>query len=108
HGGGQNMDGNSCPNGVASCDRPFRYSPLIEVDSRVTAAAPLFYGMLLVSRIGAGEMLPTKIANAANTKLRAYTVTPAGGSTAVVLVNSEASTGVNATVDIGTKVSSAS
>ena len=53
------MDGNNCPNGVASCDRPFRYSPLIEVDSRVTAAAPLFYGMLLVSRIGAGDMLPT-------------------------------------------------
>jgi hypothetical protein len=108
HGGGQNMDGNNCPNGVASCDRPFRYSPLIEVDSRVTAAAPLFYGMLLVSRIGTGEMLPTSIVNAGTTKLRAYAVTPADGTTAVVLVNSDTSNGVKATVDIGAPVSSAS
>jgi hypothetical protein len=108
HGGGQNMDGNNCPNGVASCDRPFRYSPLIEVDSRVTAAAPLFYGMLLVSRIGAGDMLPTTITNAGSTKLRAYTVTPTADTTAVVLVNSEASTGIDATVDVGSAVSSAS
>src|ERR1044071_10009573 len=83
HGGGQNMGGNNGPNGVSSCDRPFRYSPLIEVDSKVTAAAPLFFGMLLVSRIGAGEMLPTAVTNAGNAKLRAYTVTPADGSTAV-------------------------
>jgi hypothetical protein len=108
HGGGQNMDGNNCPNGVASCDRPFRYSPLVEVDSRVTAAAPLFYGMLMVSRIGAGDMLPTSIMNAGTTKLTAYAITPADGTTAVVLVNSDATAGVNATVDVGTAVTSCS
>jgi Glycosyl hydrolase family 79, N-terminal domain len=108
HGGGQNMDGNNCPNGVSSCDKPFRYSPLIEVDSKVTAAAPLFYGMLLVSQIGAGDMLATSISNAGTTKLRAYAVTPADGSTKVVLVNFEATTGVNATVDVGSAVASAS
>jgi len=108
HGGGQNMDGNNCPNGVSSCDRPFRYSPLLEVDSKVTAAAPLFYGMLLVSRIGAGDMLGTTVTNPSNAKLRAYTVTPADGSTQVVLVNFEATTGVNATVDVGAAVGSAS
>ena len=108
HGGGQNMDGNNCPNGVASCDRPFRYSPLIEVDSRVTAAAPLFYGMLMVSRIGAGDMLPTSIMNAGTTKLMAYAITPADGTTAIVLVNSDATTGVNATVDVGTAIASCS
>ena len=108
HGGGQNMDGNTCPNGVSSCDRPFRYSPLIEVDSRVTAAAPLFYGMLLVSQIVPGDMLATTVSNASNTNVRAYAVTPADGSTQVVLVNFEASTGVNATVDIGSAVTSAS
>jgi hypothetical protein len=106
HGGGQNMDGNTCPNGVSSCDKPFRYSPLLEVDSRVTAAAPLFYGMLMVSRIGAGDMLPTKVTGTAN--IHAYTVTPADGSTAVVLINMEAATGVNATVNIGAPVTSAS
>jgi hypothetical protein len=58
HSGGQNMDGNVCTNGVASCTRPFRYSPIIEVDSRVTGAAPLFYGMLLVSQAGLGTCWP--------------------------------------------------
>lgn len=106
HGGGQNMDGNVCPNGVNSCNKPFWYSPLIEVDSRVTEAAPLYYGMLLVSRIGTGDMLSTTT-SAGGSNLRAYTVTPADGSTVVVLVNCEASTGVNATVDVGTAVSSA-
>jgi len=108
HGGGQNMDGNTCPNGVSSCDKPFRYSPLLEVDSKVTAAAPLYYGMLLVSQIGAGDMLGTTITNAGSTKLRAYAVTPADGATKVILVNFEATTGVNATVDLGAAVTSAS
>jgi hypothetical protein len=106
HGGGQNMDGNVCPNGVSSCNKPFVYSPLLEVDSRVTAAAPLFYGMLLVSRLGTGDMLSTT-ASAGSANVRAYTVTPADGSTVVVVVNGEASTGVNATVDIGAALSSA-
>jgi hypothetical protein len=108
HGGGQNMDGNNCPNGVSSCDRPFRYSPLIEVDSKVTAAAPLFYGMLLVSQIGSGDMLTTAVTSAGSTKLRAYAVTAADGGNKVVLVNLEATTGVNATVDLGRAVTSAS
>jgi hypothetical protein len=108
HGGGQNQDGNVCPNGVSSCDRPFRYSPLIEVDSRVTAAAPLFYGMLLVSRIDAGDMFATTIASGSSVALRAYAVSPGDGTTRVVLVNSESSTGVNATVDIGTAITSSS
>src|SRR6202142_2784771 len=59
HGGGQNMDGNTCTNGVASCIKPFRYSPIDEVDAQVTAAAPLYYGMLLVSRAGTGTMYQT-------------------------------------------------
>jgi len=107
HGGGQNMDGNTCPNGVSSCDKPFRYSPLLEVDSKVTAAAPLYYGMLLVSRIGAGDMLGTTMTNAGSAKLRAYAVTTAEGVTKVILVNFEATTGVNATVDVGAAVGSA-
>jgi hypothetical protein len=106
HGGGQNMDGNVCPTDVNSCNKPFWYSPLIEVDSRVTAAAPLYYGMLLVSRIGTGDMLATT-ASAGNSNLHAFTVSRADGTTVVVLVNGEASTGVNATVDVGAAVSSA-
>jgi len=107
HGGGQNMDGNNCPNGVSSCDRPFVYSPLIEVDSRVTAAAPLFHGMLLVSRIAAGDMFSTTVAGT-TLPLRAYTIAGANGETSVVVVNSDANSGVNATVNVGAAVTSAS
>ena len=108
HGGGQNMDGNTCPNGVSSCDRPFVYSPLIEVDSRVTAAAPLFYGMLLVSRAGAGDMLPAVFSIQGTSALRAYAVQLADGGTSIVVVNCDASKGLDATVDVGATVTSAS
>jgi len=91
---------------VNSCSKPFVYSPLIEVDSRVTTAAPLYYGMLLVSRIGVGDMFSTSV-SAGGANLRAYTITPADGSTVIVMVNGEASKGVNATVDLGSPVSSA-
>lgn len=108
HGGGQNMDGNTCPNGVSSCDKPFVYSPLVEVDSKVTAAAPLFYGMLLTSRAGSGDLLPAMVSNAGSTPLHAYAVQLADGSTSIVVVNCDASKGIDATVDVGTAVTAAS
>jgi hypothetical protein len=106
HGGGQNMDGNVCTNGVASCTRPFRYSPIDEVDSRVTAAAPLYYGMLLVSRVGTGNMLSTTV-QAGAVALTGYTVGLADGSTSVVLVNKDVTNGVRASVDVGSAVTGA-
>jgi hypothetical protein len=106
HGGGQNMDGNVCTNGVASCTKPFRYSPIDEVNSQVTAAAPLYYGMLLVSRAGTGNMLATTAAAGA-LNFSGYTISQADGSTNVVLVNKDATNGVNATVDIGAAVTEA-
>lgn len=106
HGGGQNMDNNVCTNGAASCTLPFRYSPILEVDSRVTGPGPLFYGMLLVSQVGVGDMLPTR-AMAGNLNFTAYTVSLADGSTNVVLVNKDATNGVNASVDTGVPASAA-
>jgi hypothetical protein len=106
HGGGQNMDGNVCTNGVASCTKPFRYSPIDEVNSQVTAAAPLYYGMLLVSQAGTGDMLATTAAAGA-LNFSGYTIAQADGSTNVVLVNKDATNGVNATVDIGAAVTEA-
>ena len=107
HSGGQNMDNNVCANGVTSCTLPFRYSPILEVDSRVTGAAPLFYGMLLVSQAGVGDMLPTR-AMAGNLNFTAYTISLADGSTNVVLVNKDVTNGVNATIDTGATLSAAS
>ena len=106
HGGGQNMDGNVCSAGVTSCTRPFRYSPINEVDSQVTGAAPLFYGMLLVAQAGVGDMLPATVA-AGGLNVSAYAIAPGDGSTNVVLVNKDASNGVNALVDIGAPVAAA-
>ncbi len=106
HGGGQNMDGNECANGPASCTNPFRYSPIDEVNSQVTGAAPLFYGMLLVSRAGAGNMLATT-ARAGNLNFTGYSVLLADGSTNVILVNKDATNGVSAAVDVGASVTSA-
>lgn len=54
----------------------------------------------------AGDMLSTT-ASAGSSNLHAYTVSRSDGATVVVLVNGEASTGVNATVDVEAAVSSA-
>jgi len=93
---------------VSSCDRPVGYSPLIEGDSRGSAAAPLFYGMLLASRAGAGDMLRAAVSNVGTTPLRAYAVQQADGGTSVVVVNCDASNGVEATVDVAAPVTGAS
>jgi hypothetical protein len=107
HGGGQNMDGNTCATGVNSCIEPFKYSPIDEVDSKVTAAAPLFYGMLLVSQAGVGDMFVTK-ASAGQLNFSAYSLALADGSINVVLVNKDATSGVNASIDTGAPVTAAS
>ena len=100
------MDGNVCTAGVASCTKPFVYSPIDEVNSQVTTAAPLFYGMLLVSRAGTGNMVATT-ATAGNLAFSGYAVNLSDGSTNVVLVNKDATTGISASVDVGVAVSSA-
>jgi hypothetical protein len=107
HGGGQNMDGNVCANGPTSCTRPFRYSPILETNSQVAAAAPLFYGMLFVSRAGTGPMLRTTV-TAGNLNFSAYTILQSDGSTNLALVNKDSANGINAVVDLGAAVTSAS
>jgi hypothetical protein len=106
HGGGQNMDGNECPAGPASCTKPFVYSPIREVDSRVTAVGPLFYAMLYVSRLGPGTLLPAT-ARAEGLALQAYAVALADGSLNVALVDMDAARDVDVTLDLGGPVKSA-
>ena len=106
HGGGQNMDGNTCTSGATSCVKPFRYSPIDEINSQVTGAAPLYYGMLLIANAGTGNMLATT-AQAGTLNFTAYSVGLADGSTNVILVDKDATNGVNASVDVGAAVTSA-
>ncbi|MDP9000663.1 MAG: glycosyl hydrolase family 79 C-terminal domain-containing protein [Myxococcota bacterium] len=107
HGGGEWMDNNPCPNGPTSCTRPFRYSPIDEASGQVTAAAPLYYGMLFVSHAGTGTMLATT-ATAGNLNFSAYSILQSDGSTNVALVNKDTTNGVNASIDVGAPVTSAS
>jgi hypothetical protein len=85
----------------------FAYTPIDEADSKVTAAEPVFYGMLLVSLAGTGDMLATT-AKAGALNFSAYAIAQSDGSTNVVIVNKDATTGVTAAVDVGVPVGQAS
>jgi len=97
HGGEAGMDGST----------PFVYSPIQEANGVVTGAAPLFYGMLLFSLAGNGQALATT-ASAGALSFTAYAIDRADGSTSVVLVNKDTTSGVTATVDVGSAVTRAS
>jgi hypothetical protein len=97
HGGEAGMDGNT----------PFYYSPITETNGVVTDVAPLYYGMLLFTLAGSGQGLATT-AIAGSLDFTAYAVELADGSTSVVLNNKDSTNGVQATVDVGAAVGSAS
>jgi hypothetical protein len=97
HGGGAGQQGPT----------PFVYSPIAEANGVVTAAQPLFYGMLLFTRAGTGDLLATT-AKAGSLEFTAYALAPADGSTSVVLVNKDPTSAVTASVDLGQSVAGAS
>ncbi len=96
HGGETGMDGT----------RPFYYEPIAEANGVVTAVQPLYYGMLLFDLAGTGPVVSTNVTSS-NTNFSAYAV-KGSGYTSVVLVNRNATSGVNATVNVGAAVTSAS
>ena len=96
HGGETGMDGS----------RPFYYMPIMETNGVVVAVQPLYYGMLLFSLAGQGPMVSTTVTTS-NMYFTAYAI-KANGFTSVVLDNKDATNGVNATVDLGSAVTSAS
>jgi hypothetical protein len=96
HGGETGMDGT----------RPFYYEPVMENKGAVVQVQPVYYGMLLFSLAGEGPMVSTSATTSA-TDFSAYAI-KASGFTSVVLDNKNATTGVNATVNLGSAVSSAS
>lgn len=106
HGGGENMDGNTCTNGLSSCTSPFVYSPIAEDASQVAIIQGVYYGMLVISQLGTGNLLATTT-SASGANFHAFALQLADGSTEVVLVNKDTANGVNATVDAGAAVTSA-
>jgi hypothetical protein len=99
HGGGPNQDLKHL-NG-------FWYTPIGEANSKVTEAMPVFYGMLLVTLAGTGDMLATT-ASAAALNFSAYAIAQPDGSTNIVLDNKEATSNIQASVDVGAAVTVAS
>jgi hypothetical protein len=97
HGGGPGQDGST----------PFLYTPIQEANGAVTGAQPIFYGMLLVTLMGTGDLVATT-AQAGSLNFTGYAVHSSDGSTNVVLVNKDATSAVQASVDIGASVGTAS
>jgi hypothetical protein len=85
---------------------PFYYEPLKESGGVVVAVQPEYYGMLLFTQAGTGSMVSTTVTTSAQ-YFTAWAI-KADGFASVVLNNRNASSGVNATVDLGSAVSSAS
>jgi hypothetical protein len=96
HNGETGMDGTN----------PFYYEAIKETNGVVVQVQPEYYGMLLFSQAGAGSMVSTTVTGGAQ-NFTAWAI-KANGFTSVVLNNRNASSGVNATVNLGAAVSSAS
>ena len=86
---------------------PFYYEPLKESGGVVVAVQPEYYGMLLFTQAGTGSMVSTTVTTSAQ-YFTAWAIKADDGFTSVVLNNRSDSSGVNATVDLGAAVSSAS
>ena len=85
---------------------PFYYEAIKEQNGVVVQVQPEYYGMLLFTQAGTGAMVSTTVTTSAQ-DFTAWAIR-ANGFTSVVLNNRNASSGVNATVDLGAAVSSAS
>jgi len=96
HGGEQGMDGS----------RDFYYEPIMELNGAVVEVQPIYYSMLVFRMAGTGPMVSTTVTTT-NPNFTAYAI-KADGFVSVVLDNKNATDGVNATVNLGSAVSSAS
>ncbi len=102
---GVNFHGGQLGSDASLPTLPFFYAPIQEANGAVTAAAPLFYGMLFFTLAGNGNVLGTTVSGGAN--LTAYAIAQADGSTNVILDNKDAASAVTATVDVGGAVAAA-
>jgi len=85
---------------------PFYYEAIKETNGVVVQVQPEYYGMLLFTQAGTGPMVSTTVTTTAQ-YFTAYAI-KANGFTGVVLNNKNATSGVTATVNLGSAVGSAS
>ena len=103
--GGSGVNFESDENGMDGTV-PFYYEPIEEDKGVVVQVQPEYYGMLLFTQAGQGPMVSTAV-NTNITNFTAYAVKP-NGFISVVLNNRSDTSGVSATVDLGSPVSSSS
>jgi hypothetical protein len=103
--GGSGVNFESDENGMDGTV-PFYYEPIEEDKGVVVQVQPEYYGMLLFTQAGTGSMVSTAVTTNAQ-DFTAWAI-KADGFSSVVLNNRNALSGVNATVDLGSAVSSAS
>ncbi len=85
---------------------PFYYEPIKENGGVVVQVQPEYYGMLLFTQAGTGSMVSATVTTSAQ-YFTAWAI-KTDEFTSVVLNNRNASSGVSATVDLGSAVTSAS
>ena len=83
------------------------YTPIADSNGAVVEARPEFYGILLFSMAGQGTLYKTAVTVTNNLNVTAYAVGAADGSTNVIVVSKDASTGIHATVDLGAAATTA-
>jgi hypothetical protein len=99
HGGGPGQDPKH-PEG-------FAYTPIAEAGDKVTGPKAVFYGMLLLTMVGPGDLQDATV-RAGALNVTSYAVAPGDGSISVVVINKDPKTGLKASVDVGAAVTSAS
>ena len=80
------------------------YPAIVQINGIVQEIRPLFYGLMLAADAGSGPLLATTSSHGA---LDAHTVKRTPTSLAVVMRNTDPSTGLTVTVDVGAAVRSA-
>jgi len=103
--GGSGINFHTSENGMDGTV-PFYYEPIKEDKGVVVQVQPEYYGMLLFSQAGVGSMVSTSVTTSAQ-YFTSWAI-KTDGFTSVVLNNRNSSSGVNATVNLGSAVSSAS
>jgi hypothetical protein len=103
--GGSGVNFESDENGMDGTV-PFYYEPVKESDGVVVQVQPEYYGMLFFTQAGVGSMVSATVTTSAQ-YFTAWAI-KVEGFTSVVLNNRNDASGVNATVDLGSEVGSAS
>jgi hypothetical protein len=79
------------------------YTPIADSNGVVIGARPEFYGLLMFTLLGQGEMLATDV-SAGGLNVTAYSVQPNGGGVNILLVNKDSAQNVEASITCGQRV----